>query len=387
MGKKVGSCIVAGTICLDIIPHIPDQTGFFKSIQPGRLLAVGAPIMATGGTVSNTGLALYKLGINTQLMGKIGSDPFGFQIISLISSVDEKLASGMQVVPGEDTSYTVILSPVDADRVFLHSTGANDTFGPEDIDYDALCKADLFHFGYPTAMHRMYANDGQELVTLMRRAKETGITTSLDTSMFDPHGKAGETNWEILLKRVMPYVDIFLPSRDEILLMLIPEKVGHPSDAELNREVAQKLLDFGAGIVIIKQGEDGLYLRTSNLGGGRDLGRALVKSSGKWRHREIWAPAFEVSMVGTTGAGDCAVAGFLAAVLHGMDVESALLISAAVGACNVEAADATSGVRSWSETVSRINSGWKQHDLALSGWKYNPTACLWISPVDGQAPG
>jgi sugar/nucleoside kinase (ribokinase family) len=384
MEKKVGSCIVAGAICLDIIPDIHDQKGFLQAILPGHLVAIGAPILATGGAVSNTGLALYKLGIPTQLMGKVGDDPFGKQVISLLSAVDEQLTSGMQIVPGDDTSYTVILSPADADRVFLHSTGANDTFGPEDINYDALREADLFHFGYPTAMTRMYINDGQELVLLLERVKETGITTSLDTSMFDPHGAPGQTNWELLLKKVMPFIDIFLPSRDEILLMLMPEKVGCAPDAALNREIAQKLLDFGAAIVVIKQGENGLYLRTTDLRNGRNLGRAFTNSSGNWRFREIWAPAFEVPVVGTTGAGDCAVAGFLAAVLRGMSPENALSIAAAVGACNVEAADATSGVRSWSETLSRINRDWKQHDLALPGWKFNRTTHLWNSPIDGR---
>ncbi|MFL7871237.1 MAG: carbohydrate kinase family protein, partial [Anaerolineales bacterium] len=129
---------------------------------------------------------------------------------------------------------------------------------------------------------------------------------------------------------------------------------------------------------------NGLYLRTTDLRNGRNLGRAFTNSSGNWRFREIWAPAFEVPVVGTTGAGDCAVAGFLAAVLRGMSPENALSIAAAVGACNVEAADATSGVRSWSETLSRINRDWKQHDLALPGWKFNRTTHLWNSPIDGR---
>ena len=177
---------------------------------------------------------------------------------------------------------------------------------------------------------------------------------------------------------------MLVPSLNEILLMLLPEKVGRVPDAGLNRMLADKILDFGAGIVLFKQGEKGIYMRTTDLANGRDLGRAFAGATGIWRHREIWAPAFKVSMIGTTGAGDCAVAGFLAAILRGMSPENALMVSSAVGACNVEAADATSGVRSWQDTLERINSGWQQHDLALPGWTFDKTTRLWFSPIDGE---
>jgi sugar/nucleoside kinase (ribokinase family) len=298
--------------------------------------------------------------------------------------VDKNLVKEMRSLEEEHTSYTIILSPSDADRVFLHSTGANDTFGPEDIDYAALYEADMFHFGYPTAMARMFANDGKELAELLQRAKATGVTTSLDTSMFDRHGAAGDTNWEVLLQRALPYVDIFLPSLDEILLMLMTEKTAGEPDAILSRQLAEMLLDFGTGIVVLKQGEHGLYLRTRDAGYGRDLGRAFAGTGTNWRNRELWAPAFDVSVVGTTGAGDCAVSGFLAAVLRGLGPDEALLMAAAVGACNVESADATSSIRSWPNTIARIESGWKQHEMALPGWIYDETSHVWSGPHDGH---
>ena len=380
----MGSCVVAGHICLDIIPDIQGHPRFLDDIQPGHLLPIGAPTVASGGSVSNTGLALFKLGIQTRLMGKIGEDSFGKELCSLLSAVDMSLVKGMRVLPDEDTSYTIILSPSDADRVFLHNTGANDTFGPEDIDFALLDDADMFHFGYPTAMARMFADDGAELAELLQRAKETGVTTSLDTSMFDRRGAAGNTNWEVLLQRALPFVDIFLPSLDEILLMLMLEKTAAGPDAAVSRELALRLLDFGAGIVVLKQGEHGLYLRTRDAGDGRDLGRAFSDAGSTWRNRELWAPAFEVPVVGTTGAGDCAVSGFLAAVLRHLGPEKALLMSAAVGACNVESADATSSVRSWPDTIARIESGWRQHELTLPGWTYSETTRLWYGPLDGQ---
>ena len=73
------SAIVAGHLCLDVIPHITGNSpeAFRAAFVPGHLIDVGPATLSTGGPVSNTGLALHKLGVPTQLMGKVGADLFG----------------------------------------------------------------------------------------------------------------------------------------------------------------------------------------------------------------------------------------------------------------------------------------------------------------------
>ena len=147
---------------------------------------------------------------------------FGQSISNLISAVDPRLAGGM-IEADEASSYTIILSPPNTDRIFLHCPGTNDTFGAGDVDYAALQQADLFHFGYPQLMKRMYERQGAELVDIYKRAKVTGITTSLDTTMPDPNAPSGQVDWQPIFQAVLPYVDIFTPSIEEILMMLHPE--------------------------------------------------------------------------------------------------------------------------------------------------------------------
>ena len=124
------SAIVAGHLCLDIIPHIAGITpeAFRASFLPGHLIDVGPAALSTGGPVSNTGLALHKLGVPTQLMGKIGDDLFGQAVRQLVTGYDPRLADGMVVDPQANTSYTVVINPPGVDRIFLHCPGANDTF-------------------------------------------------------------------------------------------------------------------------------------------------------------------------------------------------------------------------------------------------------------------
>ena len=213
--------VVAGHICLDVIPTFEARGGGLDTLLiPGKLVEVGPAVASTGGAVSNTGLALHRLGIPTKLIGKVGDDLFGTAILDLLRHYDDALADGMVIGRGESSSYTIVINPPGVDRIFLHSSGTNDTFGPDDVDIDQLAGAQIFHFGYPPVMRRMYANRGVELATLMERMKVEGLTTSLDMAYPDPASEAGQVDWMALLERVLPYVDVFLPSLDEILFML-----------------------------------------------------------------------------------------------------------------------------------------------------------------------
>jgi sugar/nucleoside kinase (ribokinase family) len=188
-------------VCLDIIPGFGAGGGGIEGLRPGSLTGVGPAILAGGGPVSNAGLALHRLGLPVALMGKVGADPLGRLLLDVFRRRGEELAAGMIVVPGEDTSYTIVLSPPGTDRLFLHCPGANDTFGADDIDYAGLPRGGIFHFGYPPLMRRMYAAGGRELAEIFRRVKARGLATSLDLARPDPASPAGRADWASILRR------------------------------------------------------------------------------------------------------------------------------------------------------------------------------------------
>ncbi len=74
--------VVAGHICLDIIPDW--RIGSIKTIIPGHILEMSGLKLSAGGAVANTGIALKKLGINTALLGKVGADAFGKVILEIL---------------------------------------------------------------------------------------------------------------------------------------------------------------------------------------------------------------------------------------------------------------------------------------------------------------
>jgi sugar/nucleoside kinase (ribokinase family) len=390
--------VVAGHICVDLIPRLDTLSGGLETLlRPGKLIEIGPAVVSTGGAVSNTGLALHRLGVMTKLMGKIGDDLFGTAILDYLGSHDDALATGMIVGKGESSSYTIVISPPGLDRMFLHCPGTNDTFGAEDVDLDELEGARIFHFGYPPLMRRMYVDGGVGLASLMSKVKVRGLTTSLDTAYPDPDSEAGMVDWVGLLERVLPHVDFFLPSIDEILFAL--DRPRHDSmiepstgefkttiDSRLMADLARRLIDMGVAVAVLKLGSQGLYVRTcSNRERLISSGASPVDTT-NWIGRELIAPCFKANLVGAAGAGDCAIAGFLAGVLKGLAIEDVMTTAAAVGAFNVESLDTTSGVPDWDTVQARVRGGWERCpvDLSLPDWQWDTDRAVWLGPNDRE---
>jgi sugar/nucleoside kinase (ribokinase family) len=381
--------VVAGYFCLDIAPnldHIPEGQ-FLNLLKPGRLLQVGDAKFAGGGAVSNTGLTLHRLGIPTYLMAQIGADPFGRALCEIIAEQDQNLLEGIHTSENGATSYTLIFDPPGLDRSFINFSGPNDTFCAADLDYDVIARAQLFHFGYPTAMRQFYINDGMELERLYERVKACGATTSLDTSFPDPT-KTG-ISWKSILQRALPHVDIFQPSIEEILFIMQPDTFQSIIESSgdiiaavtpsLLSDLSAELLEMGVKLVLIKLGKRGAYLRTAGERQLEEMGRATLKDTAAWSNLELWTSSFQVNVGGTTGSGDAAIAGFVSSILRNTSAQQALLMAVAVGACSVSGPDPSSGVLSWEKTWARINLGWQQYPLDLSayGWQKDPKHLVW----------
>lgn len=389
--------VVAGHICLDLLPDLRGSAPepFEKIFAPGHLIEAGRVTYAPGGAVSNTGLGLNRLGIATKLVGKVGDDLFGQTLCQIITSHGENLTEGITIDASADTSYTIIINYPDVDRIFLHSPGLNDAFHINDIPFDLLEQTRLFHFGYPPLMRSTFLNNGEQLEMIFRQTHQMGVTTSLDMAFPDPTSDAGQADWRSILESVLPHVDIFMPSVEEILFMLRRQtyeemcaSIKEPDSLPLVTpgllsDIAQELMNMGARIVGLKLGYRGLYLCTGNSPLMNSMGRARPANSDAWASKELWAPCFKVRVAGTTGSGDATIAGFLAALLRGLSIEDSIRLAVAVGACNVEAVDALSGIRSWDATRARVAAGWEQQalDLDSPSWNFDKDCGLWRGPA------
>jgi sugar/nucleoside kinase (ribokinase family) len=126
------------------------------------------------------------------------------------------------------------------------------------------------------------------------------------------------------LKGFLPYVDYFIPSYEEAVLI---------TGRSTPEAIAQHLLAAGAPHVVgVKLGSRGCFIAT--------------------HERSQYVHAKRVrQVVDATGAGDAFAAGFIAATIRGLDAFSAARVANAVAAGCVTAVGASTAIKAYEEYV------------------------------------
>lgn len=366
--------ISAGYVSLDITPTFPDGNCSSKELfRPGALAEIQRATIAVGGSVSNTGLALHKFGADTTLIAKIGHDDFGSMIVERYKKfgVDPSFI----VSEKDETGYTIAIAPPGHDRTFLADPGANNTMIASDIPDEVLQRSSFFHFGYPTLMKGFYQNNGEETITLYRRAKTYGLVTSLDLTVVDRKSMAAKEDWPTIFQKLLPYVDFFTPSFEEICMLVMPyhyqsllEKAegddicSHLSLSEDIRPLADVLLSLGCKAVLLKCGAAGIYLKTTD----QDVMNQLngIFNTDGWGNQDYFADSFKpYRIVSGTGAGDTAIAAFLYSVAQGYSPKECVDNAAGTGAMNITEYDSLSGLIPIADLMKKIRSGWERQHM------------------------
>lgn len=308
---------MAQVVCLGIL--VADVVGKpIEAFPPkGTLAAVDRMELHAGGCAANTGISLAKLSVSTAVLGKVGRDGFGDFLAQTLERHGVE-SSGLARDDREATSATMVAVDAQGERTFLHYQGANAAFTADDVDWAPIEAASILHIAGPFLMPRYMGADN---AAVLKRAKALGKTTTLDT-VWDPTDR-----WMSVLEPCLPYLDYALPSLEEARRI---------TGREAPRDIAQVLLDGGVQTVGLKMGQEGAYVRS------RD-------------GDEFTVPPFPVNAVDALGAGDAWVAGFLCGLTRGWDLETTARFANAVGACSVQALGATTGVRSFDETLAFLN--------------------------------
>ena len=285
------------------IDHFPEK---------GKLVLFDELEIHTGGCANNTAIALTRLGVSVGVMGKIGNDRFGDLILHTLAE-NQVDTAGIQQNVNVNTSFTFVAIASDGERSFCHYIGANGELSEDDLNWDIIKTAKILHIAGALVMPRF---DGQPMANVLQKAKTLGITTSLDTA-WDATGK-----WLETLEPCLPFVDIFLPSLTE---------AQHLTGKSEVREISTFLRNYGISTIGLKMGERGSYVSTPE--------------------EELFVPAYPVSIVDATGAGDAYVAGFLTGTVKGWDLKTTAELASATGAACVTAIGTTAGIQNLEETM------------------------------------
>jgi sugar/nucleoside kinase (ribokinase family) len=305
--------LVAGHVCLDLTPTAPLPAG----AEPGRLLEVGPLAVAAGGCVANTGRALARHGLVVGAAATVGADALGGVLRDLLSREGFARADLATTAAGS-TAYSIVFESAGVDRCFWHHAGANDAFTGADV---AVAGARVLHLGYPPLLPAVLPGDGAPLRALFARAREAGVTTSLDLAVVDPSAPAGRIDWRALYAAVLPLTDVVSPSLDDLTSAL---GIAEPYSPGLVRSLAEELLSLGAAVVAITAGGHGPYLATAPGERFAAGGPALAGLPPAWWEVRRHAQPPPTRAVTTNGAGDASTAGLLAALLAGAEPAGAL---------------------------------------------------------------
>ena len=267
----MSSVIGFGALNLDKIYRVDkipgkDEEGFVRDLQ-----------MYPGGSAANTIVGLARLGLKTAYIGKVGDDAEG-QI--LLEDLEKERVDTKAVIKAKGRSGTAMIFVDDSgNRAILVDPGVNDTIRCEEIDLSFARKFELLH------LTSFICKNGLDSLKSQKKIVKEFEIVSFDPGM--PYAERGLDEMLPILERTT----IFLPNRTEI------EKIFGMD----YRKSAQKCLDFGVRIVVVKLGSEGCWIKTEN--------------------KEISVKPFRVQVVDTTGAGDAFNAGFLYGYLKGKSLE------------------------------------------------------------------
>lgn len=298
--------IVAGLALTDVIGQPVDLK---KLPKRGSLKLIDSITLTTGGNVSNVAIDLTKLGFTVGAITRVGDDSLGRLVTQHYRTfgIDTE---GVIIDARAQTSATIVSVDKAGERTFLHTRGCMRNFRVSDVlSHMALLKrARVLAVGYLGLLPEAE----KEFERLFRTVKqEASLRILLDSA-------ASPRVTRRALRGFLPYVDYFIPSYEEAVLI---------TGCKTPEAIVEYLRRSGARHVVgVKLGNRGCYL-----------------SDGR---RAAYVKAQKVkNVVDATGAGDAFVAGFIAGTLKGMDPFESARVANTVAASCVSAIGASTAIK------------------------------------------
>jgi len=242
---------------------------------------------APGGAPANVAVAIKRLGLDSAFITQVGDDPFGHYLEGVLKDEDINTA-GIRFSQAARTMLAFVSLRADGERSFnfYRHPSADMLLTKDDIAYDVIDDADLFHFGSIT----LISNPARDAtLAAAHYAQENGKLIAYDPNLRralwddDESARAG-------MRLGLDYAHIVKISDEEAYLVL-----------EEGEEVTDLFAKFNQiELIMLTRGENGctVYLRDGQ----------------SYSH-----DGYKVTSVDTTGAGDSFMAGIIVGVLEGLE--------------------------------------------------------------------
>lgn len=287
---------VVGSINMDIVV---ESTSF---PLPGQTVMGRNIAYFPGGKGANQAVAAARLGADVRMIGAIGNDNFGGQLLAGLKAegIDTR---GVKATEGSSGIASILVSGGENEIVVV--PGANGELRPEDVAANAslIEEADIILVQLEIPQVSVEA--------ALKQAKACGKKTILNPA---PAGQFPD-EW-------LPLADIVTPNETELAALVGEEQLDDPLKLQ---EAMNKLHARGASRIIVTLGANGAAL---SLGDGE-----IVR-----------VPGHRVTVVDTTGAGDTFHGALAAAWAGGLELPQALAAAVKASALSVMKEGAQTGM-------------------------------------------
>ncbi|BAS58901.1 ribokinase [Leptolyngbya boryana NIES-2135] len=284
-----------GSINMDLVARVP------KLPKPGETLTGYSFSTVPGGKGANQAVAVAKLGGSSQMVGRVGDDAFGQELLASLKAagvqsdrifIDRSTSSGVAMIAVNDQSENHIIV----------IAGANGNVDQSDLDRLMLTDSSILLLQLEIPF---------EIVqTAARSAKAIGATVILDPAPAPA----------VFPDELYGAIDIITPNATET-----EQLVGFPIQTQADAERAAEILQQrGTKTVIIKMGAQGVYCATED--------------------DRFFMPVFPVVAIDTVAAGDAFNAGLAVALAEGHPMREAVRWGAASGALSTTKSGAQSSL-------------------------------------------
>jgi len=275
--------VVVGSVTMDMVTVTPQIPRIGQTV-------IGTGFGTTpGGKGANQAVAAARLGYPVQMVGKVGNDVYGPELLDNLARAGVGIAA-MEKVDGPSGLAPIFLSEAGENAIVV-VPGANGKVDTATVDRHAdlirsagmvLCQLEL---PLSTVAHT---------IALCAKA---GVPVMLDPAPAAP-----------LPNEIFSRIAWFTPNETEALLY-----TSHNASPEA---AAAELIARGLAGVVLKRGAEGAYVATK---------QGLT----------AWIKPFSVKVIDTVGAGDCFNGAFAVALLEGLDPIAAARFASAAAAISV----------------------------------------------------
>jgi ribokinase len=284
----MGVIVVVGSINSDMV------VGTARIPRPGETVLGNTFNIYPGGKGANQAVAVAKLKYSCHLIGKLGKDSLGADLREqLVTSGVETTA--VQATDGP-SGVALITTEFSGENSIVVVPGANAKVSPADIDANRalILSASMVLVQLETPL--------DTVAHLAEVTFAAGVPLMLDPAPAQP-----------LSDELLQRAAWITPNSTEAATLLHLD-AGDSLESAQSR--AERLLARGARGVVLKMGEQGVYLATAD-------------------GLRVHVPAFAVMAVDTTAAGDAFNAGFAVALSEGRDPAAAARFASAVAGISV----------------------------------------------------